>query len=185
MFAKDRTGVTAMELAVDLKKASACEVLVEVAEEAEEKADKAAGEAAKAGVAASPGRARRGLAGGRLSKLSKLKKAATQIGRFTPEVGMMLRAKKRPLGHRYMQAGAYYQCIVLAVNADGSMRVRYPDEGRRGIEDEALTVDCVDLASAPGVGSGTTPIAVPDPGAPGHEEASTKAAVRGALADLF
>ena len=189
LFAKDRTGVTAMELAVDLKKASACEVLVEVAEEAEaaadEKADKAAGEAAKAGVAASPGRARRGLAGGRLSKLSKLKKAATQIGRFTPEVGMMLRAKKRPLGHRYMQAGAYYQCIVLAVNADGSMRVRYPDEGRRGIEDEALTVDCVDLASAPGVGSGTTPIAVPDPGAPGHEEASTKAAVRGALADLF
>ena len=66
---------------------------------------------------------------------------------------MELRAKKRPLGHRNMSADAYYPCVVVGVNDDGSMVVRYPDEGRRGIEDDGLTIDLVDLESAPKKGA--------------------------------
>jgi hypothetical protein len=101
------------------------------------------------GGSQSPG-GRKGLLGARLKAL---RQAASQIGSFQPDVGMELRAQKRPMGHRHMEAGKYYLCVVVGVNNDGSISVRYPDEGRRGIEDDGLTIDFVDLESAPKKGA--------------------------------
>jgi hypothetical protein len=179
---RDRTGTTPLEVAVSLKKTGACALLADVADDADLTAEAEAlhtrgrnGNGNGGGGGASPA-GRRGVLGARLKAL---RKAAAEISAFKAEVGMELRAKKRPLGHRNMVADAYYPCVVVGVNEDGSLRVRYPDEGRRGIEDDALTVDLVDLSSVPrrrpakGSGGG------------GGGGGSANDSVRDALADLF
>ena len=39
----------------------------------------------------------------------------------------------------------YYEAVILSINSDSTLTVRYPDEGRFGIEDDSLPVDLVDL----------------------------------------
>jgi hypothetical protein len=147
LYVRDRTGMTPLEMAVSLKKTGACGLLVDVADTADLEAEtEGRSSTGRGGHVPSPGARRRGVLGARLKSL---RKAASEIGTFKAEVGMELRAKKRPLGHRNMVADKYYPCVVVGVNGDGSLRVRYPDEGRRGIEDDALTVDHVDLSSVP------------------------------------
>ena len=46
---------------------------------------------------------------------------------------------------RVLRGNAWMDARQLGVNDDGSMRVRYPDEGRFGIVDESLSVIFVDL----------------------------------------
>ena len=103
-------------MAVSLKKTGVCALLVEVADNADLEAE---AEVEGGSAAPSPGARRRGIFG---AKLKALRKAASEIGSFKAEVGMELRAKKRPLGHRNMVADRYYACIVVGVNADGSLR---------------------------------------------------------------
>lgn len=176
LYVRDRTGITPLEMAVSLKKTGACGLLVDVADNADLEAE-AEGRSSmgQGGNAPSPGARRRGVLGARLKSL---RKAASEIGTFKGEVGMELRARKRPLGHRNMVADKYYPCVVVGVNGDGSLRVRYPDEGRRGIEDDALTVDHVDLSSVPKNGR---PASSSAGGSMGKERDS----LRDALADIF
>ena len=79
---------------------------------------------------------------------------AIHVPQLTPAVGMRLQAKKRPLGHRNMSGDKYYPCDVLAVSPDGKMlTVSYPDEGRRGIQDDALPVELLAPCVTPKGGS--------------------------------
>lgn len=172
LYLADKTGETPLEVAVALKRSGACALLVEVADDADAAAEAEAH--LLGGGSLSPG-GRKGLLG---TRLKALRKAASQIGGFQPEVGMELRAKKRPLGHRNMNADAFYPCVVVGLNDDGSMRVRYPDEGRRGIEDEGLTIDLVDLASDPKKRALSVRTA-------GAAAPSAEDSMRSALADLF
>jgi hypothetical protein len=119
-----RTGQTMLELAVAHKRVDACASLSDAADLAE---------AAK--LPTFP--VRRGIAGGRFAAM---RRAAKAIAQFKPVVGQKLRAKKRPIGHRKYEANRYYPAVVTGINGDGSLRVHYPDEGRRGIVDEMLTV---------------------------------------------
>jgi parvulin-like peptidyl-prolyl isomerase/chemotaxis protein histidine kinase CheA len=85
----------------------------------------------------------------------------TMLPRFKPAVGMRLRAKKRPLGHRNMSGDTYYPCDVLDVSDDGrTMTVSYPDEGKYGIEDDALPIELLEpsCAAPPGGSAANVPI---------------------------
>lgn len=171
LYLRDRSGTTPLEMAVSMKKTGACALLADVAGDADAHEEAAAeGRSSVARCGLSAAQRQRGVLGVRLKLL---RKAASEIGSFKAEVGMELRAKKRPLGHRNMVADKFYTCVVVGVNDDGSLRVRYPDEGRRGIEDDSLTVDHVDLSS------------VSKHDRMGRREHSGVDSVRDALADIM
>ena len=61
-----------------------------------------------------------------------------QLG-FEPRIGLEVRAKKRPIGHRFYDPNKVYDAVIEDVDNDtGTMTVRYLDEGKRGIVDNQV-----------------------------------------------
>ena len=169
LYVRNKLGETPLEMAIVLKKPGACKLLsLMAAEEADEEAAAATHDVAPhlgirmaATVAVRARMARNVSAADEVhindqpspakqairAKLQSLRKAAAAISGFKPAVGMTIMAQKRPLGHRNMVPMRYYEAEILSVNKDSTqLTVRYPDEGKLGIEDDSLPVDLVDLA---------------------------------------
>ena len=143
LYATDRKGMTALEAAVQMKQGVACSILTDLADKEELAAQEVEKQISEGQVHINqqPSLAKQAIR----AKLGALKKAASQVAAFKPKVGMAIMAQKRPVGHRNMIPFKYYPATVVAVNADGTLCVKYPDEGRHGMEDDSLTVDLVDL----------------------------------------
>ena len=70
-----------------------------------------------------------------------------QLG-FEPRIGLEVRAKKRPIGHRFYDPNKMYDAVIEDVDDDtGTMTVRYLDEGKRGIVDDDLSAEWLESRS--------------------------------------